>query len=100
LFLWTGYSKKQLRYYDLETIQTKMYPGFEIEILPSIKGPYRKLFGVIFDKGQYISGTYTSSDKKTIIPINFDYDMNRVTQIVFVENKNGEISYAVLKSVF
>jgi hypothetical protein len=77
-----------------------MYPLFEVETPPPIEGPYHELLGVMFSKEQHISGTFTSSDKKTIIPINFDYDMTKVTVIVFVENKNGEISYAILKSKF
>jgi hypothetical protein len=99
LFLWIGCSKEQIKYYDLETIRTRRYPRFEIEMPPTIEGPYHAFVGsAVFDKGQYISSTFISSDKKTILCVNCDYDMTKVTVIVFVENKNGEISYAVLKS--
>jgi hypothetical protein len=101
LFLWIGCSKEQIKYYDLETIRTNRYPRFEIEMPPSIEGPYHAFVGSnVFDKGQYISCAFTSSDKKTIIRVNCDYDMTKVTIIVFVENKKGEISCAVLKGNF
>jgi len=81
----------QRPYRDFEFIRKNNYSQYVVEKQPLIQGPYRDRLGACFGPATPIKGAFG----------NFRFDLgsdsHNSTIIAFVENRHGEIDYAILK---
>ena len=98
LILVVGYfyflQPKQQSFSDFEFIRKNQYLQFVVEKQPLIYGPFRHCLGVICNPNEPIEGSFNDCH------IRIDADPYYTTAIVFVENRWGEIGYAILKADF
>ncbi len=75
-----------------DIIKVQRIDRFEIDIHPTISGPYKYVHGAAYSPGQPIEGVLDN------FKINLGIDSTRSTLVLFLRNPKGETDYAVLKS--
>ncbi len=92
---WFVFFPQPIQYREWEAICAQ-YPQYEVISSPPVEGSLRNLGAICFGAGQKIAGTFSNNGKA--ITIASETDSNQSTIVIFVENKEKNMSYGVLKS--